>query len=101
MYVAITYNVYSIILLCIYISLRRAAQTAFFFYIGSGKKWSVAIGDHYVKKISVCEPLAFNTFLCTAPIESALKSMRTLTVPYIILKDRHVDFQYDFYVISR
>ena len=55
-----------------------AAQTAFFsFYIESEKKglakWSVAIGDHYAEKISVCEPLAFNTSLCTAPGHSLEK----------------------------
>ena len=30
-------------------------------------KWSVWIGDSHAEKISACEPLAFNTSLCTAP----------------------------------
>ena len=54
-----------------------AAQTAFFFLHWVGKKGlakqSVAIGDHYAKKISACEPLAFNTSLCSAPGESLEK----------------------------
>ena len=54
-----------------------AALTAFFFLHLSGKKdlakWSVAIGDHYAEKILACEPLAFNTSLCTAPGESIEK----------------------------
>ena len=62
-----------------------------FFTFGREKglaKWSVAIGDHYAEKISACEPLAFNTFLCTAPGESLEK------YAYFkgSVKDRHVDF---------
>ena len=43
----------------------------FFFDIRTGKKglvqWSVSIGDANAEKISACEPLAFNTSLCTTP----------------------------------